>query len=468
MNSEKDAHFENTNSLPTLYLGWADLHSSSGGGYNVYTKSLLAADNNPQLYYLRSSGKTALFSSLQKPVIRYDGTFHGAKCFRFDNNPIYSPTTEHYSDAYLETSGLIDTIKEFVENLRIQKIIIQSHEGFPLALIERIKRTLPQIQICVFVHDAFYICPKVHLFKYYLEPCFNNNSGLDCRNCARGNGIFLTRLKNSLRQFPRLKQFYKKMKAQKAPTASTWNGADYNNKILKSVTAPLAPNSLLAQHRASVQKSLLLADQIVCFSSYYSTLLKAVYPDIKSPEIQRIFLPHFSDISQQALLQKATAERSVTLGFHGVSNSAKGLDLLLTALRQNQLFLSGKFQLKLLLNEPTQELSQFENEFGSRVQIHYGFNSSNLPGELSEIDISVFTSRLTENSPLTVLEALHAGHFIVAPKSGGTPELLFNEFSELYTPNDFGDLNSAIDRIYKKLTNSIAPKQKVLESIFKK
>lgn len=455
-------------STPTLILGWADLRSHEGGGYNVYTRSVLSSMRKEEAYFLRSTGKRPIVPAFQKPRIVEDGDYLRIKCFRIDHNPIVSPTAQYYSNEYFSTNTLTPALLDFINKWNIQKIIIQSHEGFPLNLISEVKKRMPQIELSVFVHDAFYLCPKVHMFKFYKEPCFDNNLGRDCKKCAQGDGYFKTRLAQIARNFLILKRIYKSLFKRSSHQKNLWQGNDYNLKILKNISQAPQEETLLNHHRSLIHRGLINADQIICFSEFYKTLLESTYQDLNNVSVQRIHLPHFEEISQWALTEKKTSLDRVTLCFHGSSNESKGLDLLLKALSMNKLWIEKKIYLKLLLNEPIPELHSFEKQHRDRITIQYNFDTKNLASALSEADISVFTSRLTENSPLTVLEALHAGHFIVAPNSGGTPEFLNSNYSELFSANDSEGLSNAVAKVYQKFNAAKDRKKLVIASLKKK
>ncbi len=63
---------------------------------------------------------------------------------------------------------------------------------------------------------------------------------------------------------------------------------------------------------------------------------------------------------------------------------------------------------------------------------------------ISKNDIFVLPSR-TENFPLSILEALSAGLIIVAPSTGGVPEILNGSDNYLFTPSSVEDLRKKIN-----------------------
>lgn len=78
----------------------------------------------------------------------------------------------------------------------------------------------------------------------------------------------------------------------------------------------------------------------------------------------------------------------------------------------------------------------------------------------------VLGSRWAENAPLVILEARAAGCPVVAPASGGIPELV-DEGRDglLYTPGDVGSLATAIKRIVARPTGPSRPPRRLDEHV---
>ena len=75
---------------------------------------------------------------------------------------------------------------------------------------------------------------------------------------------------------------------------------------------------------------------------------------------------------------------------------------------------------------------------------------------LKKVHFSIIPSIWYENNPLSVIESLCSGTPVLGSNMGGIPELLTDEYSEIYNGNDNKELKSKIELMFSKNIDSDA------------
>ena len=172
--------------------------------------------------------------------------------------------------------------------------------------------------------------------------------------------------------------------------------------------------------------------------------------------VVRLGQPHFDRLTRRARRSPyydtppwnpRTARRPLRFAFLGTTRNNKGLDVLVRAIP--------------LLPREVRERCQFlirasgwDWVFRKRlsgypeVQFAGGYDAMQLAGAMGEFDVGLLTHVWFENSPLVMLEHLHAGKFVVASRLGGPVEWILPGVNGMLFPaGDSEALAACIERL---------------------
>ncbi len=185
--------------------------------------------------------------------------------------------------------------------------------------------------------------------------------------------------------------------------------------------------------------------------SYKSDVLIAVSDSVKKhlvnvfgiPKKKIITLHNGADPSLYTMqTRESKSEKIFTLGFIGRLSAEKGIDILLTSLRE---LIQEKFTFKTLIagtGEFEADVIRFQEEFPSVCQ--YKGNVSDISSIYSEIDILILPSRV-DPFPFTILECGLFNIPVIASDVNGIAELMDDTISgRLIPPENVAALKQAI------------------------
>ena len=133
----------------------------------------------------------------------------------------------------------------------------------------------------------------------------------------------------------------------------------------------------------------------------------------------------------------------------GRLSEEKGINNLLEVASQlpYKLYIAGDGPLKDVLNR----------KYASNKIIFLGHqNKIEIINLFKKVHFSVIPSIWYENNPLSVIESLCSGTPVLGSNMGGIPELLTDEFSEIYNAYDCNELKSKIKSMFSKKIDSEA------------
>lgn len=130
-----------------------------------------------------------LESNLARNVIREHKQQGAIRCFKLINSFIYpgkppgdgSGTRTPLRDC-MPKAELASSFGDFLDALRPNVCHIQNIFGFPVGLVDEIKRR--SIRVVATLHDYTPICPTSHLFLKSGRACFLRKEELECSSCC--------------------------------------------------------------------------------------------------------------------------------------------------------------------------------------------------------------------------------------------------------------------------------------------
>jgi glycosyltransferase involved in cell wall biosynthesis len=439
----------NIKSLRIAFIGWARLQKQEqeGSGYNLVASELALGltQAGHQLFYL-NSGRN--YSLIPKIYIGKIQEWKGIQCYSLFNSPNFSPGRLNFGNLKSELSScqMNQLVIRWLIQLKIDIVHIHSQEGYPLDLIPNIRKNTG-LPIIVTPHDYWYICPQVNLLYQELEICQDYQGGLKCLTCVSKNNLWNTKLKrlsvNLIENYGGNKllaimsYIYNKLIGKKKEKNYSDHYLDtpiyplnQNQIFLDTQSIPLIVNNDYGKRRRLGIEALNSATLVTPPSQFLSDVHKSMGLQSNKIELIRLGLSHLDQISQGVKnspyytiqpWNSKSSNRPLRFGFLGTTSTTKGLSIftqaiinLPTEIRQRCHFIiraSGKtdFFRQLIGYYP-------EVSFASRYRV------SDLPTIIHEYDIAIIPHVWFENSPITLLENLHAGKFTIASSLGGVLE----------------------------------------------
>lgn len=221
-----------------------------------------------------------------------------------------------------------------------------------------------------------------------------------------------------------------KIEPHEAPRQLEPSPLDQNERFLASSTVHLKVLNEYGKRRHAGIEALNAADAILSPSNF---LLRAhASMGVMESKLHwvRLGQPHFDQVNRRARRSPfyevspwdpATARRPLRFGFYGTTRANKGLEVLIQAIP--------------LLDRRIRQRCQFMIralgwDWGLRKRMSLypevtfagGYDLLQLISAAGDYDVGILPHIWFENSPLVMLEHLHAGKFVIASRLGGPPD----------------------------------------------
>jgi glycosyltransferase involved in cell wall biosynthesis len=494
-----------------------------GSGYNLNASELATglAMSGHQVFYLRSGMHyTAL---RRGPFVKETETWRTIRCFSLYNSLNLSPAATNFRNMPQEASSPRDNgaVLAWLRELRAQVVHIHSLEGFALDLIGAIRDA--GLPVVVTTHNYHYGCPQVDLLHAERDCCLDFEGGARCVGCleapvpvrARRNRAILQdieravgpELTQTLRQTAKL--IRARLKGAEHPNApldadhpkpdpETARGfdaggpdhpgtfhhglqvvardrvqplgrapADANERFARSREVHLRVLNEYGQRRRNGVDALNRASLVTPPSAFMCRAYEAMGVEPDRLRHVRLGQPHFDQINRRAQRSPfydtrpwdpASARRPLRIAFWGTTRNNKGFGVLAGAIerlprevRQRCQFLihagGGDWGYRKLLSAYPE------------VSFLGGYDTVQLLAGAGEYDVAVLPHIWFENSPLVMLEHLHAGKFILSSRLGGPVDWIHEPASDgaeangglgnglLFPAGDEQALASCIERV---------------------
>lgn len=464
-------------------LGWArlSLGAVEGSGYNLNVSELAAAlaDRGVRVSYLRSGADYSF-----KPAMRINHreVWRGVRCDDVFNSPNLAPSFFNFRNTSSELACPRHTalVLKWLDDVGADVVHIHSLEGFGLDLPEAIKRSGRPLVITP--HNHSFICPQVDLLYGEKQVCTDYDGGRRCETCVHppsaSRSIFAQRLGRVLDRAmgihsrPRstlVQRALRKLSRPPRPPASPMVPVvavptDAGERLMGSERRLLVLNNYGKRRLAGIA-ALRQADLITPPGTWLAGVLEAFGVEREKIKIVRLGQPHFDLLNDAARASagyrdvpwEPSSSRPLRFGFLGPHTHHKGLHVLMDAWRDSSLLQSRATLLIRCYGKHTPHIREFSQRFSS-VTLDGPYTPNALVRILQDVDVVVYPQVCFDNSPLVLLESLHAGKFVVASDLGGPRGWIRPcKNGVLVPPGDAAGLRAVLERLVLGETRLASP-----------
>lgn len=489
------------------------MQAREGSGYNLSASELAAglALMGHRVSYLRSGMDYSMRPGM---FVRKHETWRGVDCYDFFNSPNLAPAAANFQRMAHEAACPNQTsmVLGWLDGVGAEVVHVHSLEGYSLDLVAEIRRS--GRAVVVTPHNYWYCCPQVDLLHKEREVCMDYEGGQKCVGCLTpesGQRVLARRRREQTMtrvfghapyQSARHLWLFVKSRAtsprrQKRPIkwspppldpeiglgfevrdASGHSGTvehnlkiDEHDKIVTLGRSDVDQNErfLGATHHLKVLNeygrrrtagidALNQANLVIPPSRFVlNTYLKMGLDPAKGRHL-RLGQVHFDQLNRVVRRSPfygacpwnaRTATGPLRFAFHGTVRNNKGLEILVSAipLLPKEIRQRCHFQIRAAGWDWTfrKRLSVYPE-----VQFCGGYDMLQLLASVGEYDVGILPHVWFENSPLVLLEHLHAGKFVIASRLGGPPEWIDEPRNGMLFPAGCPEaLAACIERLVK-------------------
>jgi glycosyltransferase involved in cell wall biosynthesis len=482
-----------------------------GSGYNLSASELAAglAMSGHHIFYLASGRRYGL---RPWPHIEYTERWRGVECFDLFNSPNISPAAFNFANMARERSSPRQSrlILRWLDRHDIQIVHIHSLEGFPLDLIPAIGAS--GRPVIVTPHNYWFVCPQVDLMHNEVRICDDYQGGQRCTTCLRPRSIALTMWKRRLGQtFERLVGWEAAGIMRKAAAELPFRLRELLGRIQPELPSARSadpesargfdpgppdheglihhnlgpdrrdrPRRQLGAARLDENERFLQADHHLAILNNYGQRRAAGVQALNSASliippsdfVRRIHIrmgvreeltrtvrlgqPHFDQINRRTRRSPyynvrpwnpAAAQRPLRFAFLGAMRPSKGVDVFAHAIEllPRDVRQRGQFIFRIMGHD-----WPLRRRLCAYPEVSFAgpYDLLQLIGAGGDYDVGILPHVWFENSPLVLLEHLHAGKFVISSRLGGPLEWLDPPRNGLLIPGGRADdLAAAIQRL---------------------
>lgn len=478
--------------LTIALLGWARLsmQAREGGGYNLAVSELARelVRRGHRVIYLRSGMKYSI-----RPGIRIEPgeSWQGIACFDVVNSPNLSTGNLNINNvrAQIASPALSATILDWMHAVDPDLVHIHVFEGFSFDLVRVLKggaswRSSP-LPVLVTPHNYFSLCPQVDLLHQEREVCTDYQGGRRCATCLHvpdhegekrrratlqlarqivGGGIY-DAVKGVGKGVESLVRADRSARAESGGLVSAglpqsvpddpWDPA--HERLARTREVHLTVVNDFGDRRKAGVGALNAADLVMAPGPYLKRVFEAMGVQPAKIKRVRLALPHFDSLRENARRAPGYDHtpwspdemRPLRLAYLGNCWANKGLHVLARAIPMLPEGVASRIELAIHASGDDRRFRAALAEF-PQVKFHGAYKPSDLTSILASCDAGVFAGIALENSPLVILEMLHAGRFVVASRRGAIADFVRDgENGLFFAASDPADLARAICRVVR-------------------
>ncbi len=454
-----------------------------GSGYNLSASELATglALSGHEVSYLRSGMHYTVLP--RGPRVKETETWRGIRCFSLYNSKNLCPASTNFRNMQQEASSPQDNeaILAWLRSVRAEVVHIHSLEGFALDLIGAIRDA--GLPVVVTTHNYHYGCPQVDLLHKEKECCLDYEGGAKCKECldapeprkARRNRAIVQdveravgpELTHAFRQMAKL--VLGRLRGREHPhtprpedqvkpdpeiaqgfaaggsdhPGTTEHGlkvvsrdriddlgrapADANEVFEASREVHLTVVNEYGKRRQHGVAALNRASLVTPPSAFMCRAYAAMGVDPARLRHVRLGQPHFDQINRRAQRSPfydvrpwdpETAKRPLRVAFWGTTRNNKGFGVFARAIERLPREVRQRCQFIVHAGGGDWGYRKMLSRF-PEVSFVGGYDLVQLVAGAGEYDVAVLPHIWFENSPLVMLEHLHAGKFIISSRLGG-------------------------------------------------
>lgn len=465
-----------------------------GSGYNLSASELATglALTGHEVSYLRSGMHYTTLR--RGPRVKETETWRGIRCFSLFNSRNLSPAATNFRNVEQEASSPRDNaaVLAWLRDVRAQVVHVHSLEGFAMDLIGTIRDA--GLPVVVTTHNYHYGCPQVDLLHAERECCLDHQGGTRCVGClpapepakARRNRAITQDIERAVgpELTQALRHSAKLVKArvrggespfklgpqdQVKPDPETALGfaagaddhpgttdhglevvardkivglgratADANEVFEASRDVHLRVVNEYGRRRRHGIDALNRASLVTPPSAFMCRAYQAMGVDPGRLRHVRLGQPHFDQINRRAQRSPfydvrpwdpGSARRPLRVAFWGTARNNKGFGVLARAIERLPRDVRQRCQFVVHAGGGDWGYRKMLSPY-PEVSFLGGYDTIQLLAGAGEYDVAVLPHIWFENSPLVMLEHLHAGKFIISSRLGGPVDWICEPGSE--------------------------------------
>lgn len=493
-----------------------------GSGYNLNASELAAGlvMSGHRVVSLSSGLRYSVVPGMR--IVR-TRAWRGVEAFELVNSPNCSPAAVNFRNMARESSAPAHSrlVASWARREGAQVVHIHSLEGYGLDLIGVLRDA--GLAVVVTPHNYWYLCPQVDLLHKETAACLDYQGGARCVGCLKSRSPRVQRLAravnaalaltiggpvtDALRHTARraLAPFAMRKEAPvHAPGADPEAAKGFDALAAEGTPAasgliehalppevgdpaPEAPTLTLDQNerflrgprelhlrvvneygarRISGVRALGRASLVTPPSDFLRRVHVMMGLEEHRTRVVRLGQPHFDQIHRRARRAPTYDQRPwspaspgpVRLAFLGTTRANKGLDVLARAIPMLDARVRQRCQILVRAagwDWPVRRRLAAYPE----VQFAGGYDVLQLIAATGEYDVGILPHIWFENSPLVLLEHLHAGKFVLAARLGGPAEWIVEPTGATVGNGLFfpaGDAGALAERITRIVTGRVA------------
>lgn len=461
------------------------LQAAEGSGYNLSASELAAglAMAGHRVFYLSSGRHYTLRGFMYTRPVE---AWRGVECHELVNSPNISPSATNFRNTRRELSSPRQTrrVLRWLDRVDADLVHVHSLEGFPLDAIAAIRAT--GRPVVVTPHNYSYVCPQVDLLHRETHVCTDYDGGRRCAGCLDAPHPLAARIGQLLDDVPRdllgksaaiaLRHVIRaikrrlgfklegfdpatiepplpdpesprgfdagppghpgtvehglKLRPDEEPREVGESPPDQNERFLRAGhhLTVLNGSPYGSRRRAGID-ALTHASLVTPPSRFLLEAHRAMGLDPARGRVVRLGQPHFDQIHRRARRSPYYARRPWTPGdpgpvrfaFFGTIRPNKGLEVMARAIPILEPDVRRRCHFVIRAAGPDwpyrKRLSMYPE-----VSFLGGYDLMQLLAAADEYDVGLLPHIWFENSPLVLLEHLHAGKFTIASRLGGPVE----------------------------------------------
>lgn len=457
--------------LRILVLGWARLANQAreGSGYNLVASELSAglAERGHEVVYLRSGMD---FSPKPGFAFRERETWRDIRCFDAINSPNVAPAAvnfrnmEHEIQSPQHAAAVVRWARSVFGGSLPQIVHTHSLEGFGLDLIDAFEAA--GVRTVVTPHNYWYVCPQVDLLRSERSVCFDYEGGRACASCLGAPVAKTVRRKRMIEQVAAslvgektaasLKHGFWLLRNRPKhgepfePGEADWSSgspsfdssqdpplddsesvaADANERFLArssdgDLHLRVHEQSVYGRRRRGGVRTLGSASLVTPPSAFMASVYERMGVPPEKLRVVRLGLPHLDAIRGCVPDQRSgwqpEDDRPLRLSFLGTTRPNKGLHVLVRAIERLDPGVRTRCRITI---RAAGEIGPIKRRLSrlSEVLVMGGYDVTDLPGMAADYDVGLLPHIWFENSPVVLLEHLHARRYVITSRLGGPAE----------------------------------------------
>ena len=434
-----------------LYYNWIqfDEKEKRGGGVTVYQKNIIEELIKREEYkvYFLSSGVE--YNFLKKKIyIEETRNIYGEKCksYKIINSPVPAPgiTILNFQKELEESKDLKEVFKNFIdENGPFEVIHFNNLEGLSLDILD-LKKIYQKTKFIYSLHNYYFCCPKVNLWKDNQENCFSLERK-DCNSCIKYN---LT--KNKMKMLGNIFYFTNKIGISEKNIINLLNLIK-NRKYKKDKSFEINVQSFdYLKFKELMNKKLNNnIDNFLAVSDRVKEI--AISEGIKQEKIETLYIGTKFATNQEKKCIAPIYKNKFKIAYFGYMKKEKGFYFFIEALENLESEIAKDIDILLATKITDKEILKRIDRLKERynfVELKNGYTHNEVRELLKDINIGVVPVLWEDNLPQVAIEFVANGVPIITSDLGGAQELSkINDF--IFKNNDINDFRRKLISIIK-------------------